>query len=369
MKPRLILTCLKPLLILVVSCYLQTVHADTRTYSATTDFPVIDAGRVPYYSEAPTRASLAINPANESQRNAYARAEVVYDGNAGIHDITIVALAETSGEATYRLKVNGNIVGTATNPEVTVDYTVIRHTFESINIPAGAVLGVESLANTNGRLSEQDGSVFARGRWSALELLEENDQTLVQSPTDMDLGLTLSSNKSSASLNEAFELDLTVTNAAASVTATQPVVSVSIALQALTLVSANQCTETALGLDCTFPELPAGSSQTLSLSFMSTDVALPLIVQAFVSADQDDRDEANNMATLDFTITDNEAEPEPEPEFPENPGGILIEDETMSRSGGGAMSTYSFVLLLAAMLRLLSSDTRRRCRNKCVFGC
>ena len=143
MKTRSILNYLKLLLLAVFVGISQAGHADTRTYAATTDFPVTDTGVVPYYSEAPERPSLAINAAIESYRDLYARAEVVYDGDEGIHEITIVALAELDGEAQYNLLVNGTIVGTASYPEDTVDYTMVRDRFPNIAIPVGAVLAVE----------------------------------------------------------------------------------------------------------------------------------------------------------------------------------------------------------------------------------
>jgi hypothetical protein len=350
MKLRSIFNCLKPVLILAVFASFQPSYSDTRTYAATTDFPVIDTGLVPYYSEAPARLSLAINAADESYRDLFARAEVVYDGNEGTHDITIVALAELDGEADYRLLVNGVLVGTATNPEVSIDYTVARHTFPDIIIPVGAVLGVESLANTNGRIPEGDGTAFARGRWTALELAEINpaQEPVALAPTDIDLNLLLTSSKISVNQNEAFQLDMTVSNTTSSITATQPEVSISIPLQALSVVLADQCDETALGLRCTFPELTAGTSYSMSLSLMSTDEVQTLAIQAFVSADQNDRDETNNMANL--TIIVNNSDVEPEPEQPAD-SGALVQAAPLPGSGGGGLSLYWLLLLLPAIPR------------------
>lgn len=350
MKPRSILNCVKPILILALWGCIQPSHSDTRTYAATTDFPVTDVGLAPYYSEAPGRLSLAINAANESYRDLFARAEVTYDGNEGIHDITIVALAELDGEADYRLLVNGELAGTATNPQVTVDYTVVRHTFKDIVVPIGAVLGVESLANTNGNIPEGDGTAFARGRWTALELVEiiPAQEPTVQSPVDIDLNLLLTSSALPINQNEAFQLDLTVSNTTTSMSATQPEVSISIPLQALSLVSADQCVETVLGLTCTLPEIPAGTSQSLSLSLMSTDEVVTFVAQAFVSADQNDRDESNNMANLTITVNDSELEPEPEQPVD---SVAIIQPTLMPGSSSGGVSLFWLLLLLPAMVR------------------
>ena len=351
MKTRSILNCLKPLLLVVLSGFTQSGYGDTRTYAATTDFPITDAGVVPYYSEAPGRPSLAINAADESYRDLFARAEVVYDGNEGLHTITIVALAELDGEADYQLLVNGDVVGTASNPEVSVDYTVVRHTFPDISIPAGAVLGVESLANTNGKIPEGDGTAFARGRWTALELVETVEEVVVeQAPTDIDLGLVLTSNAIAVNQNEPFNLDITVSNATGSSTATQPEVAISLALQAISIISADQCTQNTLGLICTFPELPAGTSQSMTLSLSSTDEVLQLVVQASASADQNDRDGTNNTTNLSITVNNIDVEPEPEP-LPTDVVEPNDQSTSTPSSGGGALSLAWLLLFFPAIRR------------------
>ena len=354
MNHQTILNHLKSILILATCSYCHPGHSDTRSYAATTDFPVTDAGLVPYYSEAPGRPSLAINAADETYRDLFARAEVVYDGVEGLHDLTIVALAELDGEAEYRLLVNGELVGSATNPEVTVDYTVIRHTFTDINIPNGAVLGVESLANTNGNIPEGEGTAFARGRWTTLELVDSSAEadSVVHTPTDIDLTLLLTSDKQSLNQTEAFQIEMTISNTEESITATQPHVDILLPPQVVSLVSVDQCVETAVGLNCAFPEIPAGTSQLLSLSLMSTDEVLNMEVQAFVSADQDDRNEANNMANLNFTVHDNEASPDEGPDsgqsvLPETP----MQPTAMSGSSSGGISLYWLLLLILSMSR------------------
>ena len=357
MKTRSILNYLKPVLLAVFVGISQAGHADTRTYAATTDFPVTDTGVVPYYSEAPERPSLAINAAIESYRDLYARAEVVYDGDEGIHEITIVALAELDGEAQYNLLVNGTIVGTASNPEVTVDYTVVRHRFPNIAIPVGAVIAVESLANTNGKIPEGDGTAFARGRWTALELVETNSETeelVVQTPTDIDLNLSVSSSTMSVNQNEPFSLTVTVANAGDSITATQPEVEISLALQAITIVSADQCAQSTLSLTCTFPEIPAGTSSSMTLSLSSTDETLTLVMQATASAEQNDRDGTNNMANFNIVVNDSEVPPEPEQTVDSNVTNQTTPDSAPT-SGGGGFSLAWLLLFFRTMIRSRNS--------------
>ncbi|MFK8077346.1 MAG: hypothetical protein AB8B84_12220 [Granulosicoccus sp.] len=327
----------------------QSTLADSRTYQATTDFPVIDAGEAPYYSEVPDRPSLAINAAIEAYRDVFARAEVVYDGGEGVHDLTLVGLAELDGEAQYRIYVNDVLVGEATNPEVSLDYTVVRHSFENVNIPNGATIAVESLANTNGKIPEGNGTAFARGRWTALELLE-SDAEVTPPPSDIDLGIAISSSEQSLERNETFDIELTVSNAANSLVATQPIVDLSIALSVVDVLSAEQCTQDTLGLICNFPEIAAGDSHTMTLTFSTKEELLILVLQAIVEADQRDRDETNNFTRINVSIVDEEFEAEPEPE-PRDPIDNTPDNNTNASNGSGGGSLSLFWLLLAIPAR------------------
>jgi len=140
-------------------------------YVATKDFPETKAGEVPY--KLPKQGKvLSINAANPAYRGKFARAERVFEGAAGIYDVTIVTLTEFDGECTYRLLVNGKVVGSFTNPRVGKegDFKTHRHTWQKIMFSKGAQLAVESNAASNDLIPEGDGYAWARGRWSQLEL-------------------------------------------------------------------------------------------------------------------------------------------------------------------------------------------------------
>jgi hypothetical protein len=72
--------------------------------------------------------------------------------------------------ALIALYVNDQLIGTGTNGETESDYTLQEHRFTGVKIPIGAKISVESNAVTNGKISEGDGTAFARGRWTALTL-------------------------------------------------------------------------------------------------------------------------------------------------------------------------------------------------------
>ena len=68
--------------------------AETYEFGAASDFPVIDAGEVPYYPDTANgkRDWLAINAAKESYRDLFARAETPFNGVAGSYNVTITAI-------------------------------------------------------------------------------------------------------------------------------------------------------------------------------------------------------------------------------------------------------------------------------------
>ena len=136
---------------------------------ATSDFPTIDAGQAPYYVDS-ARDALAINAGNLNNRDKFARATTGFNGTTGTYDITITSLGETDGECSFRLLVNGSVIGTRQNTRVTTDYGPQYHTFTNVSVPTGATLAVESNAVSNGLIPEGDGFAYARGRWTTLTL-------------------------------------------------------------------------------------------------------------------------------------------------------------------------------------------------------
>ncbi|MEM0964930.1 MAG: DUF5060 domain-containing protein [Verrucomicrobiota bacterium] len=146
---------------------------DSHSYSAMRDFDRFLAaesdGEVDYYKDRKRRA-FAIDAGVVSNRDRFARASIPFDGTPGTYDLTLTALRELDGECSYRLLVNGEVIGEATNAMTDVDYAPQEHQFRSVRIPTGAILSVESNAVTNGKIPEGDGTAFARGRWTKLEL-------------------------------------------------------------------------------------------------------------------------------------------------------------------------------------------------------
>ena len=149
------------------------VVADSYVYEARVDFPSYTSGVVPYYKDN-NNDCLGIDARIVENRGLFATAERTFDGEAGTYDVTITALREFDGECIYRFVVNGSVVGTAQNGEVTqaYDYAPQKHVFRNIVIPAGATIAVESNTDTNGKIPEGDegGTAWARGRWREVSL-------------------------------------------------------------------------------------------------------------------------------------------------------------------------------------------------------
>ncbi|MEM6884596.1 MAG: DUF5060 domain-containing protein [Verrucomicrobiota bacterium] len=144
-------------------------------YDAIDDFSNKTSGQVAYYDDI-TYDSLAINPANASYDDTrFARASLNFNGASDDYDVTITTLTEFDGECTYRLLVNGSVVGTYQNSAVgnTADLQPNTHTWNGITLNNGDTIAVESNAHSNNTHVEAgppNGFAWARGRWRQLEL-------------------------------------------------------------------------------------------------------------------------------------------------------------------------------------------------------
>ncbi|WP_162025857.1 MULTISPECIES: LamG domain-containing protein [unclassified Lentimonas] len=156
------------------------------TYVALEDFPVTDAGAVPYYEDT-ANSCLAIDASVEANRTLFARASRTFGGVSGVYDIRITTLTEEDGESTYRLLVNGSVVATYTNPYIgpgsALDRKTNLHTWENISLQNSDTIAIDSNTDTNGEIAEGTGTAWSRGRWSQIELMNPD--------ADPDSGPTL----------------------------------------------------------------------------------------------------------------------------------------------------------------------------------
>ena len=274
------------------------VNADTVIYNAIEDFPVLDAGEVPYYVDQ-VRGALAVDASVVAYRDRFAKAEVVFDGQPGIYQIVLIGLAENDGEAEYRLSVNGNIVAEATNPEVVEPFSVARHEFADIDLPAGAVIGVESLANSNEKIPENGEFAFARGRWTTLELTA-SDVIVPSSSPDLRIAATFADDD--LQVGDDAQIAVTVNNADTVGVATGVVVNLSFPSEIFTLIDESLCDMTPTGAQCQLQELAASESVQIFITLLATAASYDRPIVLRVESDQSDLNETDNAIELPLSI-------------------------------------------------------------------
>lgn len=115
--------------------------------------------------------ALAINAAK--YKNQYAIAEMVFAGPAGTYMVELTSLQETDGESTYVLYLDDKRIAAATNGPTTVDYQQQLHDLGKVKLRPGQRLGLAFNSHSNGKIPEDGGFAFSRGRWTGLKLTLE----------------------------------------------------------------------------------------------------------------------------------------------------------------------------------------------------
>lgn len=158
-----------PLLLLLsgLACAHQALApGQAQVLSAVRDFRSLTVdGFAPYYVDD-KRNALAIDAA--VHKDKFASSEATFRGDAGTYDLTITTLTEKDGESTYRLIVDGNVIGTYQNPPASPNYRETTHTWPGVKLRDGARLQIESNTHSNRQVPEGDGFGYARGRWTQL---------------------------------------------------------------------------------------------------------------------------------------------------------------------------------------------------------
>ena len=152
-----------------------TGNCSNTTLEAVKDFKDLTInGFSPAYIDD-VRVALGINAGQHKDK--FAAAETSFTGETGTYNIKLNTLAELDGESTYRLRVDGKLIGTYQNPETTTDYSPAGKTFSNVTIKKGDVIRVEFNSHTNGKVPENGGTAFSRGRWTSLEFICSNTST------------------------------------------------------------------------------------------------------------------------------------------------------------------------------------------------
>ena len=283
----------------VLSSLPVSLNAQSIELQAISDFTNRESGAVPYYLDiAGQRNVLAIDAAIPEYRNKFARAEHEYIGPEGIYDITINAMGEIDGDGTYRLLINGIVQGVAVNPPVSVDYTIIEHTFPSIALSMETMIAVESNAVSNDTIPEGDGYAFARGRWQSVVLSAPDDTSTVVTDNAIDLALDLSTVEGLAQDGTQIPIIVSVINQSETTTATTPVISFDLP-EGVEFANGDLCSAIRTGVQCELPEIAPGEITNTSFNVDITQAGW-LSISAAISSDQADTERSNNTATLAF---------------------------------------------------------------------
>lgn len=154
---------------------------DKFSLSAIDDFPIITIpGFAPPYKDK-YRKAMAIDA-----KGVYAASKVELIAPNGLYDITLTSLTEIDGESSYRLRINGELVGEIQNPTSTKDYQTSNFTFKNITLKDISDIQVEFSSHSNGKIPEDDAFAFSRGRWTNLtfhcverEVVKQPEGTLI----------------------------------------------------------------------------------------------------------------------------------------------------------------------------------------------
>lgn len=124
-------------------------------YSALADF-VYEAkdGTVPFYRDS-LRNALAVDAVRHKDK--FSNAVVQFNGDEGVYDIRFTSMGETDGESTYRIIVNGRLVGSYQNLETEVDYVLNTYTVNDVKLVKGQDAEIEFNSHSNSKIPEGDG--------------------------------------------------------------------------------------------------------------------------------------------------------------------------------------------------------------------
>lgn len=128
------------------------------------------------FTDAQTDSVAGLDILHIPDRGARAAAQIIYDGTDGEASFTLNTMQEQSGESTYLLNINGELIGEATNDSIygtTIeDYTIQSLVMNEAEVPLmdGDTVLIAFNNTTNGLVPEGDTSATSNGRWVSLEI-------------------------------------------------------------------------------------------------------------------------------------------------------------------------------------------------------
>ena len=134
------------------------------------------AGDIPFYQDR-RNSALGIDARETQYRNVWATSKLEVPekmwgkkaiASQNYKNVILVTLGEIDGESSYRVLLNSNEIGSFTNNETTTDYQENYFNLGSLTLKPGDIITVQAKAVTNGKIPENGGTAYARGRWRGL---------------------------------------------------------------------------------------------------------------------------------------------------------------------------------------------------------
>lgn len=150
----------------------KPVEENAIVLKALDDFTPIK-GKTTYYKDKKNKA-LAIKASLIDQRKGSAKASTVFKGDAGMYEVVLHSMAEQDGESTYSLSLNKTLVKQVSNPDVSEPFKRLKLSLGTLYIKTNDTLSIASNAHTNGKIPENEGTAWSRGRWNGISLHKVN---------------------------------------------------------------------------------------------------------------------------------------------------------------------------------------------------
>ena len=138
------------------------------------------AGDVPFYHDR-RNSALGIDAREIQYRNVWATSQLKVpekmwgkkaSAQKTFKNVILVTLGEIDGESSYKVLLNDKEIGSFTNRETTTDYQENYFDLGSLTLKPGDIITVQAKAVTNGKVPENGGTAYARGRWRGLVFQE-----------------------------------------------------------------------------------------------------------------------------------------------------------------------------------------------------
>lgn len=148
--------------------------------NAISDFKINSENTIAKYYKDAQNDALAIDAAQKGQRDNYAVAKTLFQGNNGVYKISFVSMSENDGESSYVVKLNGHVLDSLVNPTTKETFASANHNLGDYYLQKNDIIEVTSKAVTNGNIPEDGGTAWSRGRWKKIILtptgLSEEEQ-------------------------------------------------------------------------------------------------------------------------------------------------------------------------------------------------